>query len=126
MDAYAQMAHKSVAELQAPLKIEFTGEVGIDAGGLRRDFFIELSKAMFDPNYSLFNRTSNGVTFHPNQQSHVNPEHLNFFKFIGRFIGKSLHDGELLELHLSRPMYKMMVGEDLLYEDLEDLDNVFH
>jgi hypothetical protein len=23
-------------------------------------------------------------------------------------------------------MYKMMVGEDLLYEDLEDLDNVFH
>ena len=126
MDAFAQLAYKSVAELKMPLKIEFIGEVGIDAGGLRRDFYIELSKAMFDPNYSLFTRTSNGVTFHPNQKSHVNPEHLNFFRFIGQFIGKSLYDGELLELHLSKPIYKMMVGEDLLFEDLEDLDNLFH
>lgn len=73
---------------------------------------------MFNANFSLFTETSNGVTLHPNQQSHVNPDHLNFFKFIGRVIGKALYDGELLELHLSKPMYKMMVGDDLMFEDL--------
>lgn len=126
MDSYSQLSHKSVAELQGPLRIDYAGERAIDAGGLTRDFYIELSRALFDPNYSLFTPTSNGVTFHPNQQSHVNPDHLNFFKFIGRVIGKALFDGELLELHFSKPLYKMMVGDDLIFEDLQDLDNEFH
>jgi len=41
-------------------------------------------------------------------------------------IGKALYDGELLELHLSKPMYKMMVGDDLMFEDLQDFDYGFH
>jgi len=57
------------------------------------------------------------------KQSHINPDHLNFFKFIGRVIGKALYDNELLELYFSKPLYKMMVGDDLVYEDLEDLDD---
>jgi E3 ubiquitin-protein ligase HUWE1 len=100
--------------------------MGIDAGGLTRDFYIELSRAMFVPDYSLFTLTSNGVTFHPNNQSHVNPEHLNFFKFIGRMIGKAIFDNHLLELQLSKPLYKMMVGEDLTFDDLNDFDNDFY
>jgi len=40
--------------LKGRLYIEFVGEAGVDAGGLARDFFIELSRAMFNPNYSLF------------------------------------------------------------------------
>lgn len=51
---------------------------------------------------------------------------MNFFKFIGRVIGKALFDNELLELHFSKPLYKMMVGEDLIFEDLQDLDNDFY
>lgn len=112
--------------MQGRFRISYTGERGVDAGGVTRDFYIELSRALFNANFSLFTETSNGVTFHPNQQSHVNPDHLNFFKFIGRVIGKALYDGELLELHLSKPMYKMMVGDDLMFEDLQDFDFAFH
>lgn len=126
IDAYAQLGHKSVRELKGALRVDYTGERGIDAGGLTRDFYVELSRALFNPNYSLFTPTSNGVSFHPNQQSHVNPDHLNFFKFIGRVIGKALYDNELLEVNFSKPMYKMMVGDDLVFEDLKDLDNEFH
>ena len=81
---------------------------------------------MFNPNYSLFNLTSNGVTYYPNAQSYVNPEHLNFFKFIGRMIGKALFDGHLLECYFSKPLYKMMVGEDISFEDQQDLDNDYY
>lgn len=52
--------------MQGNLNVEYSNESGIDAGGLTRDFFIELSRALFNPNYSLFSLTSNGVTFHPN------------------------------------------------------------
>jgi hypothetical protein len=42
---------------------------------------------------------------------------LNYFKFVGRIIGKALYDGHLLECYFSKPLYKMMVGEELTFED---------
>ena len=78
---------------------------------------------MFNPDYSLFNLTSNGVSYYANSQSYVNPDHLNFFKFIGRMVGKAIFDGQLLECYFARSLYKMMIGEDLAFEDLEDMDN---
>jgi hypothetical protein len=32
-------------------------------------------------------------------------------------IGKALFDGHLLECYFSKPLYKMMVGEDISFED---------
>lgn len=109
-EAYSQLGHKNAKELLGPLHIDFAGERGVDAGGLTRDFFIELSKDMFNLKYGLFTLTSNGVSYHPNSQSYINADHLNFFKFIGRMIGKALFDGQLLECYFSKPLYKMMVG----------------
>ena len=75
-ETYAQLGNKPASELLGRLRVDFIGEKGQDAGGLTRDFFIELSRAMFGPNYSLFNLTDNGVTYYPNPQSSVNPDHL--------------------------------------------------
>ena len=36
------------------LWIEFDGEVGLDYGGLAREWFFLLSKEMFNPYYGLF------------------------------------------------------------------------
>jgi len=115
-----------VNELRGKLFIKYDGEAGQDAGGLTRDFYIALSRAMFNPDYSLFNLTDNGVSYYANPQSYVNTEHLNFFKFIGRMVGKAIYDGMLLECYFARSLYKMMLGEDILFEDLRDLDNDFY
>jgi len=40
-------------------------------------------------------------------------------------VGKAIFDGELLECYFSKPMYKMMIGEDLAFDDMEDLDNEY-
>jgi E3 ubiquitin-protein ligase HUWE1 len=66
MDSYAQINPRRPDELKGKIFIEFTGERGQDAGGLTRDFYIELSREMFNPNYSLFNLSSNGSTYVPN------------------------------------------------------------
>ena len=47
-EAYSQLGHKTGQELKGDLRITFVGERGIDAGGLTRDFYIELSRAMFN------------------------------------------------------------------------------
>jgi len=42
------MNHLNANELKGRVTVEFTGERGQDVGGLTRDFFIELSKEMFN------------------------------------------------------------------------------
>jgi E3 ubiquitin-protein ligase HUWE1 len=80
---------------------------------------------MFNPNYSLFNLSSSGSTYYPNPKSNVERDHLRYFKFIGRVIGKSIFDECLLECYFVRSLYKIMSGEALTFYDLEDFDNEF-
>ena len=121
--AYQELNYRSAAELKNKIKVSFEGEAGIDASGLTREFYTELSRAMFNPDYSLFNLTSNGASYYANGQSYINPDHTNFFKFIGRMVGKAIFDGQLLECFFARSLYKMMIGEELFFEDLSDMDN---
>lgn len=123
MDAYSQLNHLSPNELKGKISVEFTGERGQDVGGLTRDFFIELSKEMFNQNYSLFKNSDNGSTYMPNPKSYVQTDHIRYFKFIGRVIGKALFEGCLLECYFVRSVYKMMIGQKLNFKDLEDFDN---
>jgi E3 ubiquitin-protein ligase HUWE1 len=110
MDSYSQLNHLTPKELKGKIKVDFAGERGMDVGGLTRDFFIELSKEMFNPNYSLFTKSANGSTYMPNQKSYVHPDHIRFFKFIGRVIGKALFEGCLLECYFVKSIYKMLIG----------------
>lgn len=122
-DAFQQMQHLNSSEMKGKIQVEFTGERGQDVGGLTRDFFIELSKEMFNKNYSLFKASDNGSSYMPNPKSYVQQDHIRFFKFIGRIIGKALFENCLLECYFVRGMYKMIIGQKLNFKDLEDLDN---
>ena len=112
------MAHLKSEDLLGRMYIEFTGEPGQDAGGLTRDFFIDLSKQMFNQNYSLFKMSDNGETYMPNPQSHIQQDHIRYFNFIGKVIGKALFEGCLLECYFVRGIYKMMIGQNLNFKDL--------
>ena len=67
------------------------GEEGQDAGGLLREWYVIISREIFNPMYALF-CTSPGdrVTYMINASSHCNSNHLSYFKFVGRVIGKSI------------------------------------
>ena len=59
----------------------------------------------------------------PNPKSYVQPEHIKYFKFIGRVIGKALFESCNLECYFVRSIYKMLIGQKLNFKDLEDQDN---
>jgi E3 ubiquitin-protein ligase HUWE1 len=105
------------------LSIRFDGEEGVDAGGVTREWFQVLSRQMFDPGYALFVPVSSDrTTFYPNRMSSINQEHLMYFKFIGRVIGKALYDGRVLDCHFSRALYKRILGKAMSLKDMESLD----
>lgn len=124
LDSYKDLHFKSGNEIKfSKLNVRFAGEEGVDAGGVSREWFQVLARQMFDPNYALFvpvNADRN--TYHPNKTSGINPEHLLFFKFIGRIVGKALYDGRLLDCHFSRPIYCNMLGKTVALKDMETLD----
>ncbi|KAK6535563.1 hypothetical protein TWF694_002017 [Orbilia ellipsospora] len=124
MDSYRSLHYKRGDEIKySKLNIRFQGEEGVDAGGVTREWFQVLARQMFNPNYALFSPVaSDRTTFHPNRMSSVNAEHLSFFKFIGRIIGKALYEGRVLDCHFSRAMYKRILGQNVSLKDMENLD----
>ena len=124
LDSFKSLYFKSGDEMKyGKLNIRFHGEEGVDAGGVTREWFQVLSRQMFNPDYALFIPVaSDRTTFHPNKLSSINQEHLMFFKFIGRVIGKALYEGRALDCHFSRAVYKRILGKTVSVKDMETLD----
>ncbi|KAJ5273410.1 hypothetical protein N7478_008535 [Penicillium angulare] len=124
LDSFKSLYFKNADELKyGKLNVRFHGEEGVDAGGVTREWFQVLARGMFNPNYALFIPVAaDRTTFHPNRLSGVNSEHLMFFKFIGRIIGKALYEGRVLDCHFSRAVYKSILGRSVSIKDMETLD----
>ncbi|EME49335.1 hypothetical protein DOTSEDRAFT_68195 [Dothistroma septosporum NZE10] len=124
LDSFKSLYYKTGNEIKyGKLNIRFHGEEGIDAGGVSREWFAAMARQMFNPDYALFNPVaSDRTTFHPNNLSEVNPEHLLFFKFIGRIIGKALYENRVLDCHFSRAVYRKILGKNVSLKDMETLD----
>jgi E3 ubiquitin-protein ligase HUWE1 len=124
LDSFKSLYFKSADEMKyGKLSIRFHGEEGVDAGGVTREWFQVIARQMFNADYALFVPVaSDRTTFHPNRLSSINPEHLMFFKFIGRIIGKALYEGRVLDCHFSRAVYKQIMGKVVNLKDMETLD----
>ncbi|KAF2768059.1 hypothetical protein EJ03DRAFT_328620 [Teratosphaeria nubilosa] len=124
LDSFKSLYYKSPEEIKyGKLNIRFHGEEGVDAGGVSREWFAAMARQMFNPDYALFNPVAaDRTTFHPNPLSEVNGEHLLFFKFIGRIIGKALYENRVLDCHFSRAVYRQILGRGTSLKDMESLD----
>ncbi len=82
-----------------------------------------MSKIIGDPNYSLFkysNDDSYELEINPN--SSVDPNHLYYFRFIGRIIGLAIFNKQFLPITFIIPLYKRLLNKPLEYSDLEYVD----
>ncbi|KAI8608198.1 E3 ubiquitin-protein ligase hula [Chytriomyces sp. MP71] len=122
-DAYAEIMRHPAADLKKKLMIKFHGEDGLDYGGLSREFFFLMSKEMFNPFYCLFEYSAHdNYTLQINPHSGVNPEHLNYFKFIGRIVGLAIFHQRFLDAFFVTSFYKLILGKKVGYADLESID----
>ncbi|KAJ1758746.1 E3 ubiquitin-protein ligase tom1 [Coemansia sp. RSA 1591] len=127
-DSYHQFAGKSGDEIRrARINVKFRDEEGVDAGGVSREWFQALARQMFNPDYALFKPSAAGrVTYQPNPQSWANPEHLLYFRFVGRIIGKAIVDQRVLDAYFTRSFYKHILGRKVDYRDMEAIDPSYY
>lgn len=63
-------------------------EVGVDGGGVFREFLSELLKTAFDPNRGFFRLTKDNLLY-PNPYVHLlHQDFRKHYYFIGRILGK--------------------------------------
>ncbi|KAK8084761.1 hypothetical protein PG997_006032 [Apiospora hydei] len=126
-DSFAEISRQSATDLKKRLMIKFDGEDGLDYGGLSREFFFLLSHEMFNPFYCLFEYSAHdNYTLQINPHSGINPEHLNYFKFIGRVVGLAIFHRRFLDAFFIGALYKMMLGKAVQLADMEGVDADFH
>ncbi|KAG1708831.1 hypothetical protein DVH05_022452 [Phytophthora capsici] len=111
-------------QLHQSLRIKFANEPGVDAGGLVREWFTLMTKEVFDDTTGLFYRSGNGDGLMINPASaEASVDHLMYYQAIGRFIGRALFEGILIDAHLALPVCKHILGIPITFSDLEFVDN---
>ena len=127
-DSFLYLQRKTGEQIKhGKLSVRFYDEEGVDAGGLTREWFQILARQMFNPNNALFQPcAADKLTYQPNKNSWVNPEHLSFFKFVGRVIGKAIYDGRLLDAYFARSLYRQLLGKPVDYKDVEWVDPEYY
>ncbi|KAH7888738.1 hypothetical protein F5I97DRAFT_2004510, partial [Phlebopus sp. FC_14] len=127
-DSFQYLQRKTGDQIKfGKLSVRFYDEEGVDAGGVTREWFQILARQMFDPNNALFQPcAADRLTYQPNKNSWVNPEHLSFFKFVGRVIGKAIYDGRLLDAYFAKSLYRQLLGKPVDYRDVEWVDPEYY
>jgi len=114
-------------DLRKVWRFSFIEEDAIDAGGVSREWFESVSKAMFDPSFGLWTSTTlhqNKMQINPSSgQCHEND--LSLFRFLGRVMGKALFDHHLVSTHMIQSMYKNILGWPLTFSDLQSIDEEY-
>jgi len=126
-ESFRELYRKSKEEWKNRFYIVFEGEEGQDAGGLLREWYVIISREIFNPNYALFKSSSGDrATYTINDFSHINSNHLSYFKFIGKVIAKAIYDNKLLECYFTRSFYKHILSKPVKPQDMENEDYEFY
>ncbi|KAI0284136.1 HECT-domain-containing protein [Russula brevipes] len=101
------------ANLKRSIEITFIDqfgekEMGIDGGGVFKEFFTDLSKEVFDSDRGLW--------------LFLQAHSLNWYRFIGRILGKALYEGILVDVAFAGFFLAKWLGRQSFLDDLASLD----
>lgn len=105
-------------ELRKSLKIVFKGEDGVDAGGVRKEFFQLLCMQLFDVNTGMWSTQSRDVTWF-NSDCSWNDDG---YYLVGILVGLALYNDVILDVHFPTALYRKLLGQSLGLEDMFDLE----
>ena len=105
--------------LQSAIKVKFSGEQGVDEGGVRKEFFILLIRQIFDPNYGMFSYNDKTRLYWFN---HYSFEPKIKYELIGKIFGLAIYNNTILDVKLPIIVYKKLLGMKPALEDMKECD----
>ncbi|AET37605.1 putative E3 ubiquitin-protein ligase HUL4 Ecym_1372 [Eremothecium cymbalariae DBVPG len=115
-------------DLKKSLRIEFVNEPGIDAGGLRKEWFLLLTRDLFNPNNGLFVYIPESRLSWFSISSSLDSELLQgqnnsseLYYLFGVVLGLAIYNSTILDLKFPRALYKKLCSEKLSLDDFMEL-----
>ncbi|KJA15318.1 hypothetical protein HYPSUDRAFT_194398 [Hypholoma sublateritium FD-334 SS-4] len=114
-------------DMKAPVEITFIDqfgqeEAGIDGGGVFKEFFTSLCKEVFDTDRGLWLANKKNELY-PNPHAYATEPHsLNWYRFIGRILGKAMYEGILVDVGFAGFFLAKWLGKQSFLDDLSSLD----
>uniref|UniRef100_A0A673FN81 Probable E3 ubiquitin-protein ligase HERC4 n=1 Tax=Sinocyclocheilus rhinocerous TaxID=307959 RepID=A0A673FN81_9TELE len=105
-------------DYKKPLKVIVVGEEAVDAGGVRKEFFLLIMKELLDPKYGMFRyyEESRLIWF-----THKTFEDIDLFHLIGVVCGLAIYNLTIVELNFPLALYKKLLKKTPTLEDLKEL-----
>ncbi|KAF7339313.1 HECT-domain-containing protein [Mycena sanguinolenta] len=99
---------------------------GIDCGGISKEFFMLLCKEVFNTDRGLWLANKKNELF-PNPHAYAVEAHsLNWYRFMGRIIGKAMYEGILVDIAFAEFFLAKLLGKQSFPDDLASLDPELH
>jgi E3 ubiquitin-protein ligase HECTD2 len=124
-------------ELKKRLRVEFVGEPGVDAGGLKKEWFLLLVRELFDPAQDLFKApaitTDDGETGNTSINDDNNDDAryhwfateskqpLRYYQLAGVILGLAIYNSINLDVDLPPVMYRRLLGYSYRLEDFKEV-----
>jgi E3 ubiquitin-protein ligase HERC4 len=117
-DTLCQLLKTPAQDLKKPLRVVFTGEEAVDAGGVRKEFFILLMRELLNPKYGMFYSypETNVVWF-----SESSFEENTMYFLVGTICGLAIYNFTIIDLPFPLAMYKKLLAEAIGLNDLKEL-----
>lgn len=113
-DTLAQIMKCGPYDLKKPLKVVFHGEEGVDAGGVRKEFFLLLLTEILDPKYGMFTYIEESQTI---WFSDLSFEESPMFLLIGVICGLAIYNSTIIDLRFPPVLYKKLLGRKPTLDD---------
>lgn len=104
--------------LKKGLKVQFINEPGVDAGGLKKEWFLLLTKSLFSPKTGmLYNvEDSNLLWFNV-----IPIENFEMYYLFGAVLGLAIYNSTILDLKFPAAMYKVLLGLPVGLADYQEI-----
>jgi ubiquitin-protein ligase E3 C len=124
-DAFETLGGMSRTEWKSAFHIKLMDqfgleEVGIDGGGLTKEFLTEVCKEAFDPSNGLFMETPERLLYPSTNSEALN--NLPIYEFIGKIVGKCLYENVLVDVEFAPFFLLRWFGRHAYLDDLPSLD----
>lgn len=117
------IAMSNPKDLKKQLVVEFSGEQGIDEGGVSKEFFQLIIEEIFNPDYGMFINIEDTNMVWFNSTSFENEAQ---FTLIGIVLGLAIYNNIILAVNFPMVVYRKLMGMKGSFIDLRDWNPVLY
>lgn len=108
----------NLSNLKKGLKVQFINEPGVDAGGLKKEWFLLLTRELFSPQAGMLHAVedSNFLWFNV-----VPIDNFEIYYLFGAVLGLAIYNSTILDLKFPIATYKILLGLPLGLADYQEI-----